>query len=158
MIVKRRLRSISSTWPLVVLAVTTLAACATRTASATGRKYRPDPMAISRASARLAAGDSGPFFEFEVEKPVRVMPHSAFPAYPPVLKTAGREGEVFAQFVVDREGRAVPHSFKVLRSRHPLFSQAVQEVLPRLRFTPAQLSGRPVLQIVQQPFTFSVRP
>ena len=37
-----------------------------------------------------------------------------------------------------------------------LFTQAVKSVLPRMRFSPAQIGGKPVNQLVQQSFQFAV--
>ena len=66
------------------------------------------------------------------------------------------EGEVLAQFVVDTTGRAEPNSLKVLKSSHDLFVQSVKNALPQMRFIPAEVGGRKVKQLVQQPFTFSI--
>jgi protein TonB len=65
------------------------------------------------------------------------------------------EGEVLAQFVVDTTGHYEEGSFKVLKSSHELFTQAVRDALPQLRFNPAEAGGAKVRQLVQQPFTFS---
>jgi protein TonB len=66
------------------------------------------------------------------------------------------EGEVLAQFVVDTTGRADMSTFKVLKSSHELFTQSVRNVLPNMRFYPAEIGGRKVKQMVQQPFTFAL--
>jgi TonB family protein len=94
------------------------------------------------------------FFEFEVQKQVQTAALSPQPRYPPDLKAANVEGEVLVQFVVDTMGRAELRTFKVLRSTDMGFSQAVRRVLPDLRFYPAEIGGRKVRQMVQQPFTF----
>jgi periplasmic protein TonB len=96
------------------------------------------------------------YFEFQVEKPVVQAPGSAGPNYPDILRSAGVEGEVLAQFVVDTTGRADPGSFKVLKSSHDLFVNAVRNALPRMRFIPAEVGGRKVKQLVQQPFSFAI--
>jgi len=97
-----------------------------------------------------------PFFEFQVEKPVTALPGSANPRYPDILRQAGVEGEVLAQFVVDTMGRAEPRTFKVLKSSHDLFGTAVKNALPGMRFIPAEVGGRKVRQLVQQPFSFAI--
>ena len=97
-----------------------------------------------------------PYFEFQVEKPVVPAPGSISPRYPDMLRQAGVEGEVLAQFVVDADGRYEPGSFKVLKSSHELFTQAVKNALPNMRFYPAEVGGKKVKQLVQQPFTFSL--
>jgi periplasmic protein TonB len=96
-----------------------------------------------------------PLFEFQVEKPVTQLGGSA-PRYPDILRQAGVEGEVLAQFVVDTTGRAEMGQFKVLRTSHDLFSAAVKAALPSMRFIPAEVGGRKVRQLVQQPFSFAI--
>jgi periplasmic protein TonB len=97
-----------------------------------------------------------PYFEFQVEKPVVPAPGSTSPRYPDMLRQAGVEGEVLAQFVVDTTGRAEAGSLKILKQSHDLFVQSVRNALPNMRFIPAEVGGRKVKQLVQQPFTFSI--
>jgi protein TonB len=73
-----------------------------------------------------------------------------------MLKSANVEGEVLAQFVVDTTGRADMSTFKVLKSTHDLFTQSVRTALQEMRFVPAEIGGRKVMQMVQQPFTFAL--
>lgn len=96
------------------------------------------------------------YFEFQVEKPVSQAPNSGQPRYPDILRQAGVEGDVLATFVVDTTGRADVSSFKVLRSTHDLFTAAVKQALPTMRFIPAEVGGRKVKQLVQQPFAFAI--
>jgi periplasmic protein TonB len=98
-----------------------------------------------------------PFFEFQVEKQVQQIPGSGNLRYPDMLRSANVEGEVLAQFVVDTSGRYESGSFKVLKSSHDLFTAAVKNALPTMRFYPAEVGGRKVKQLVQQPFTFSLQ-
>lgn len=97
-----------------------------------------------------------PYFEFQVEKPVVPAPGSVSPRYPDMLRQAGVEGEVLAQFVVDTTGRAEPGSLKILKSSHDMFVQSVKNALPQMKFIPAEVGGRKVKQLVQQPFSFSI--
>jgi protein TonB len=97
-----------------------------------------------------------PYFEFQVEKPVVTAPGSTQPRYPDMLRQAGVEGEVLAQFVVDTTGRAEPGSLKILKSSHDMFVQSVKNALPQMKFIPAEVGGRKVKQLVQQPFSFSI--
>jgi protein TonB len=97
-----------------------------------------------------------PYFVFQVEKQVTTAAGSPQPRYPDMLKSANVEGEVLAQFVVDTTGRADMSTFKVLKSSHELFTQSVRNVLPNMRFYPAEIGGRKVKQMVQQPFTFAL--
>ena len=104
--------------------------------------------------ARPAKG--GVYFEFQVEKQVRQVPGTGALKYPDVLRAANTQGEVLAQFVVDTAGHYEPDSFKVLKSSHQLFTQAVKDALPMMLFRPAEVGGEKVRQLVQQPFTFSL--
>jgi periplasmic protein TonB len=45
----------------------------------------------------------------------------------------------------------------VLKSSHEQFTAAVRNALPNMRFYPAEVGGRKVKQLVQQPFTFSLQ-
>jgi protein TonB len=98
-----------------------------------------------------------PFFEFQVEKQDAMIPGQAGPSYPDMLKSANVEGEVLAQFVVDTTGRYESGTFKVLKSSNEQFTNAVKNALPRMKFYPAEVGGRKVKQLVQQPFTFSLQ-
>jgi protein TonB len=117
---------------------------------------------VAGGVARGVEGGTGPvqqdqpYFEFQVEKPVVPMPGSAAPRYPEILKSAGVEGEVLAQFVVDTTGKADMSTFKTLKTSHELFAQAVKNALPGMRFIPAEVGGRKVKQLVQQPFGFTI--
>jgi periplasmic protein TonB len=103
---------------------------------------------------QVPQGDQ-PYFEFQVEKPA-AMTGAANMAYPEMLRSAQVEGTVLASFVVDTTGRADMSTFKVLRSDHELFTNAVKNSLPRIRYLPAEVGGRKVKQLVQQPFVFNL--
>jgi protein TonB len=96
-----------------------------------------------------------PYFDFQVEKAAASIPGTG-PSYPEMLKSSGIEGEALVQFVVDTTGRAELGSFKVLRATHDAFGQAVRAALPRMRFLPAEIGGRKVRMLVQQPFAFAL--
>jgi periplasmic protein TonB len=97
-----------------------------------------------------------PYFEFQVEKPVVPAPGNAGPRYPEILKSANVEGEVLAQFVVDTSGRVEMGTFKVLKSSHDLFTQAVKTSLQNAKYLAAEVGGKKVKQLVQQPFQFQL--
>jgi protein TonB len=98
-----------------------------------------------------------PYFEFQVEKPVLPREGNPTPKFPEILRSANVTGEVVAQFVVDTTGRAEMRTFKALSSSHELFTAAVRNVLPSMRFYPAETGGRKVKQLVQQAFKFSLQ-
>jgi protein TonB len=97
-----------------------------------------------------------PYFDFQVEKPVVMAPGAQGPSYPNMLRSAGIEGQVLAQFVVDTTGRAEMNTFKALKSDNDLFTSAVKVALEKMRFLPAEVGGKKVKQLVQQPFQFSL--
>ena len=109
---------------------------------------------IAKRPAMISADQ--PYFEFQVEKQVRQVPGTGNLRYPDSLRKANVEGEVLAQFVVGADGKYEDGSFKVLRSDHALFSQAIAAALPNMVFTPAEVGGAKVKQVVQQPFTFAM--
>jgi len=111
---------------------------------------------FAKGAPKVEARDDQTYFEFQVEKPVMQAPGSGQPRYPDILRQAGVEGEVLATFVVDTTGRADASSFKVLRTTHDLFATAVKQALPSMRFIPAEVGGKRVKQLVQQPFTFAI--
>jgi periplasmic protein TonB len=97
------------------------------------------------------------FFDFQVEKPVAPVPGTGNPRYPDILRSSSIEGEVLAQFVVDTTGRVEVSTFKVIRTSHELFSASVRQALPNMRFLAAEVGGRKVKQLVQQPFVFALQ-
>ncbi len=104
---------------------------------------------------QVPQGDQ-PYFEFQVEKPAAMAAGTANMVYPEMLRSAQVEGTVMASFVVDTTGRADMSTFKVIRSDHELFTTAVRNALPRIRYLPAETGGRKVKQLVQQPFVFNL--
>jgi TonB family protein len=112
---------------------------------------------LRKSNGPVPVNDKQAYFEFQVEKPVVASPiATAAPRYPDVLREAKVEGSVLAEFVVDTLGVPDATSFKVLRSSHDLFTNAVKEALPTMRFSPARVGGKAVKQVVQMPFTFDL--
>jgi TonB family protein len=64
-------------------------------------------------------------------------------------------GTVLAEFVVDAEGKVEGDTFGVVSSSNPLFTAAVRAMIAKAVFTPALRAGKPVRQLVHQPFEFS---
>jgi TonB family protein len=75
--------------------------------------------------------------------------------YPPALYAAHVRGTVLAEFVVDAEGKVEGDTFGVVSSSNPLFTAAVRAMIAKAVFTPALRAGKPVRQLVHQPFEFS---
>ena len=97
-----------------------------------------------------------PYFDFQVEKQAGPVPGSPTPEYPEMLRSANIEGEVLAQFVVDTSGKVDMPTFKVLKSTNDAFTDAVKRALPRMKFFPAEIGGRKVKELVQQPYAFNL--
>lgn len=97
-----------------------------------------------------------PYMDFQVDQAVVGIQGTINPTYPEVLRASGVEGRVMAQFVVDTLGKIEKSTFKILESTNELFSMSVRSALPRMRFYPAQVNGRKVKQLVQQPFQFTL--
>jgi periplasmic protein TonB len=118
------------------------------------------------ASGGRSDGDSGAarshggdvtYFAAQVEKPAVQIAGTGIPDYPDMLRAAGIEGEVRAQFVVDTTGRAELGTLKFVKSGHAQFNEAVRKALAKMRFKPAETASHRVRQIVEMPFVFSIR-
>jgi TonB family protein len=146
-----------------VLLVGALAACGSATTPEPVRRgalptSKPYPLLTGdpRAALRARGFRDSVYGEEGVEQPAVAWPGSVSPRYPATLRNAGVQGDVLAQFVVDTVGWVMPGTLRILRSSDTLFAQAVHTVIDSLRFTPARRAGRPVFQLVQQPFQFRV--
>ena len=120
---------------------------------------RPEPVGGGDARPTGSAGAEDParaFSEVEVDSAVVRDPDSEGPIYPPALLTKGIEGSVVVSFIVDTTGRPDARSFVALESTDVLFTRAVRDVLPRMKFTPAKRNGTRVRQEVEQRFTFRI--
>ena len=98
--------------------------------------------------------DAETFFDFQVDQAVKVRVVQR-PAYPERLRTANIDGQVLVQFVVDERGSAEMNTFKVIKTSNPEFADAVRRAISNTAYSPAEVRGRHVRQLVQQPFTFS---
>ncbi len=124
-----------------------------------GPDFRRDPIGGSTSSETGSTASEGAYSTFradQVERQVSLIAGSGSPKYPEVLRVAGVEGRVIARFVVDGEGRVEESTVKFVRSDNPLFDEAVRAVLGRMRFTPAEIAGKKVWQLVEMPFVFAL--
>jgi len=96
------------------------------------------------------------YFEFNVEKQASAAEGNTPPTYPPVLRAGNIEGNVLVSFVVDTSGRADMSTFNVIKTTHDLFTAAVRQHLPQMKFIPAEIGGHKVKQLVQMPFVFTL--
>jgi hypothetical protein len=90
------------------------------------------------------------------------------PYYPSTAKEKGIEATITLSFVVDTTGQAIlstvrdvlpfgaPVPVGEMAARYEEFVSAAKSVLPKSRFTPAQIAGCKVQQRVNLPFKFSL--
>jgi outer membrane biosynthesis protein TonB len=99
------------------------------------------------------------YLDFQVDKQAKMLRNQPTPAYPSALKVRNIEGRVEAQFLVDTAGRVDLSTFKLINadSTKDAFVDAVKEALARTRYSPAEIRGRKVRQLVQQSFYFTSR-
>ena len=90
----------------------------------------------------------------EVDKRAAPRPGGPYPRYPRELRERDVEGKVRLLFVVDTLGRAEMCTVRVMVSTDPLFTDSVLDVLPRMRFFPAERAGRKVRQRLELPVEF----
>jgi TonB family protein len=76
------------------------------------------------------------------------------PAYPPLLRVAGIQGQVIVTAVVDTLGLAENGSVRIVRSDNPGFDAAALATVRAARFRPARIYGRAVRVLVQLPVVF----
>lgn len=91
----------------------------------------------------------------QVEQPAVIATPGALDlTYPPELFAKGVSGSVLAEFVVDTAGKVESETINLVSSTDPLFSAAVLRSLPNARYVPAMKGGKPVRQVVHQPYRF----
>jgi TonB family protein len=144
-------RPANPTTRAAVLALVAAAALACST------KYAADLTTSPRMSERRLSGQGPTYFLPKGATPVKPVPNSLVLRYPDSLRLARVEGEVLAQFVVDTSGQVDLESLRVLSSTHELFTGAVRAAVATVRFIPAQMNGRKIRQLVQEPFFFDLK-
>ena len=132
-------------------------------------KASATPVRVSEASdaGRLRAAVAGTrvtraapyvpeqvYFDSQVDRPVRIAPGVPLPVFPDSLARLGIGGDVIVSFVVDTTGVADLASFRVVKAPNPLLVEAVRGAVPEMRYIPAEIGGKKVKQLVNQPFSF----
>jgi TonB family protein len=98
---------------------------------------------------------SSVYFEFQVDQPAVVL-GSLGVTYPAELRSAGIEGNVRFQFVVDTTGRVEEGTLKAVASSNELFTTSGRLALLRAQFSPARIRQRKVRQLVELPMMFQI--
>ena len=121
----------------------------------------PEMVSAQGLAARAAAVDSaaqptpGALFEFQVDRPAKLIGRRLAPIYPAALQTAQLGGTVLVRFEVDTMGAVDLTTYRVLQSPHEEFGAAVRAALAVARYKPARNNGRVVRQVVMQRFDFA---
>lgn len=98
-----------------------------------------------------------PYLEAVVEeRPETVQGSCGLLRYPEMLRQAGVQGQVVAEFIIDTTGHVERNSFKIVQSSHPLFDGPAREAIMSCRFRAGRISGRAVRVRVQQPVNFTI--
>jgi TonB family protein len=92
----------------------------------------------------------------QVDVVVAIAKGSPMPSYPSALRSTGIDGSARFRFVVDSTGRVEVNTVEQVLASHEAFGFAVRATLSRMRFTPAQVNGKTVRQLVELPFVFRV--
>jgi TonB family protein len=121
----------------------------------TAPRYRTGEV-FGATPAPEPASPNQTYFEFQVERQAKPLADNPAARYPDLLREAGIEGAVLAQFVLNPDGSPDMDTFKVLKSTHDLFTESVKATLPSMRFEPATVGGKAVRQLIQMPFQFSL--
>lgn len=90
-----------------------------------------------------------------VEKPIALAKH-VNAVYPRTARLTGQSGSAVVQFVVDTTGRAKPESITCTRATFKDFADAAMAVVKTMEFTPAELEGHKIEQLVQYPIDFKL--
>jgi TonB family protein len=100
--------------------------------------------AITALTLLWLAGCSGRqrSFDFAAQREPRPLPGNPEPLYPAELIRERLSGTVRMRFVVTDSGTVDTSTVEIAEASHPLFERAARDVLPRLRFLPAEVEGR----------------
>jgi TonB family protein len=90
-----------------------------------------------------------------VQKPI-ALSKSVNYVYPRTAKLANQSGSALVQFIVDTTGRAKPESIVCVDATYKDFADAAMSAVRLMEFTPAELEGHKIEQLVQYPIDFKL--
>ena len=93
-------------------------------------------------------------FAEEEPAPVNMDDIKKLIGYPQIARDAGIEGNVVVRVLVDKKGNYGKH--RIINQVHPILAKAVEEHVPKLKFTPAIQGGKPIQFWVNIPFNFKL--
>ncbi len=111
----------------------------------------------SRSVGPVIGGPGSVVDETVVERAPQLIGNAPSPRYPSALRESGIAGRVTLRFVIDTLGRAEMGDVITMEATHPLFADAVKNVLFQYRFRAGEVGGRKVRTLVQMPFVFTLR-
>ena len=118
----------------------------------TGRRAVESERSAPSESQEEAVPD-GPMESDQVDEPPRERSGNARPQYPRLAQRRQISGSVRVRMLIGTDGHV--RRWEVLRTEgHRSFETAVEEVLPRLRFSPGSHRGRTVEVWVRKTFEF----
>jgi len=120
---------------LPVAALALLAGCHGNTSSV--------PLPAADSAAIMARAQSSTASASQVERPAVYVGAAGVSPHP------ASTGETVVQFVVDSTGAIRPSTFKVVRVHDVTLVEDAKRVLRRWHYTPAEVGGRKVSQLVQ---------
>ena len=82
---------------------------------------------------------------------------SAAPEYPETMALRRIEGAAVLRFVIDSTGLIDMTTVRVMSATHSAFARAVLQTMPKMKFRPASIAGRPVRLLVEQMFSFKIQ-
>lgn len=115
----------------------------------------PTPATASTQGVVLASGDTA-WWDYQVTRTAEPLERIA-PEYSEFTRSRGAEGKVVARFAVDERGAPLMTTFTIVSSPDYVLSEAVQQAVAKAHFRPAELHGRPVVQVVELPFNFTLQ-
>jgi len=114
------------------------------------------PLASNTDAVEPGIGDNA-FSSVEVDSAAVFDPTSAAPEYPEAMAERRVEGSAVMRFVVDSTGLVDMSTVRVMSSTHAAFAKAVIVAMPRMKYRPASIGGKPVRLLVEQAFTFKIQ-
>ena len=116
----------------------------------------PPERDIARHAASSLADQ--PYFQFQVERAAELVSGTLKPRYPEQLQSRVADATVDVQFVVEKSGLVNESTWKLLSSPDPALNDAAWEAVRAARFTPAEIDGHKVRQLVHLTLTFKPDP
>ena len=107
------------------------------------------------ASGLVPSADAVLSVDVVQEKPERLA--GPLPVYPPLLQSAGIEGTVMVQAIIDTMGRVEPASLRITQTANPGFNESAKQMVLKSLFRPARVYGKAVRVLIQIPVNYTIR-